>query len=65
MVLGSSKSHLIDCIKIQDLNRSLGNIEKIELVEGDTNVKIPKYVEEIKHLIVSLLFWNLICMSQL
>lgn len=56
MVHGSSKSHLLDWIKIQDLNRSLGNIEKIELIEGDANVTIPKYVEVTKHLIVSLLY---------
>ena len=56
MLQGASKQHLLEWIKIQDLNRSLGNIEKIELIEGDANLTIPKYVEETKHLLVSLLY---------
>ncbi len=56
MIHGSSYEHLEDWIKIQDLNRSLGNIPKIELIKGDANETIPKYKKETPHLLISLLY---------
>jgi 2-polyprenyl-3-methyl-5-hydroxy-6-metoxy-1,4-benzoquinol methylase len=38
-----------------DLNRSLGHIEKIEMIKGDICKTLPKYLEENGHLVVSLL----------
>jgi len=43
-------------IKEYDANRFINDIEKIELIKGDANQTIPKYVETNKHLIVSLLY---------
>jgi len=48
--------HLIDWISIQDKNRAIGHIPKIELVRGDACLSIPKYVKENPHLIISLLY---------
>jgi len=48
-------SELQEVIKEYDENRFLNQISKVELVKGDANITIPKYVEENKHLIISLL----------
>ncbi len=47
---------LNECITEYNDNRFLNNIEKIELVKGDANITIPKYIEDNKHLLVSLLY---------
>jgi len=39
-----------------DENRFLNNKTKIKLVKGDANITIPRYIEENKHLLVSLLY---------
>lgn len=39
-----------------DLNRAVGHIPKIELVQGDALKTIPQYVEQNGHLVVSLLY---------
>lgn len=39
-----------------DLNRPVGHLPKIELVQGDATAMIPSYVEENKHLVVALLY---------
>lgn len=49
-------SELGDCIKEYDENRFINHIQKIELVKGDANETIPRYVADNKHLIVSLLY---------
>lgn len=41
---------------IHNANRTLGHIEKIELVRGDACETIPRYVAEHPHLLVSLLY---------
>lgn len=46
---------LIAAAKNYDNNRSLGHIEKIELIKGDICTTLPKYLEENAHLVVSLL----------
>lgn len=43
-------------IELQDLNRAIGHIPKIELVRGDAIKTIPEYVAENPHLIISLLY---------
>ncbi len=47
---------LLESIKEYNENRFLNNINKIELIKGDANITIPKYIEDNKHLIVSLLY---------
>ncbi|OGH61763.1 MAG: dTDP-6-deoxy-L-hexose 3-O-methyltransferase [Candidatus Lindowbacteria bacterium RIFCSPLOWO2_12_FULL_62_27] len=47
---------LTGCIKEYDANRFLNDIPKIDLVKGDANETIPRYVDENKHLLVALLY---------
>jgi len=47
---------LINLIGPYHDNRFPGHVPKIELVKGDANVTIPKYVEDNPHLVVSLLY---------
>jgi hypothetical protein len=47
---------LSKCIEEYDQNRFINNIGKIKLIKGDANFTIPKYIEENKHLLVSLLY---------
>jgi Macrocin-O-methyltransferase (TylF) len=42
--------------EIHNANRPLGHIPKIELVQGDSCLKIPQYVRENPHLLISLLY---------
>lgn len=50
------KKELEESIQLYDLNRSLGHIPKIELVEGDACKTIPDYVLENEHSLISLLY---------
>jgi hypothetical protein len=43
-------------IGLYDLNRPIGHIPRIELVKGDASKTISKYIEENRHLVVSLLY---------
>ena len=47
---------LKECIEEYNQNRFLNQFNKIELIKGDANLTIPKYVEDNSHLIVALLF---------
>lgn len=47
---------LIECIEEYNKNRFLNNIDKIELIKGDVKNTIPKYIDNNKHLLVSLLY---------
>ncbi|MFC1903322.1 TylF/MycF/NovP-related O-methyltransferase [Chloroflexota bacterium] len=51
-----SDDELIELIKIYDSNRFLGHIPKVELIKGDAVKTIPEFVDDNKHLLVSLLF---------
>ncbi len=51
-----SEAELLQCVEYFDENRFLNNRDKIELVRGDANETMPKYLEENQHLLVSLLF---------
>jgi len=47
---------MLEVIKEYDNNRFINHISKVELVKGDANETIPKYIKDNKYLIVSLLF---------
>jgi len=47
---------LSEVIKEFDENRFINQIQKVELVQGDASITIPKYIEDNPHLIISLLF---------
>ena len=49
-------SELSEVIKEFDGNRFINQIPKVELVQGDAIVTIPKYIQDNPHLIISLLF---------
>jgi len=44
------------CVELYDMNRSVGHIEKVELVRGDATETIPAYISDNPHLLVSLLY---------
>ena len=50
---------LMKCIELYDSNRFINQIPKIELVKGNVNKTIPKYLKDNPHLIVSLLYLDL------
>jgi len=52
----SSYEDILECIRVFDLYRPLGHIQKVELVKGDVLKSLPKYIEANQHLIVSLLY---------
>jgi len=51
-----SYDELKELIDVYNSDRFLGHINKIELVKGDANTTIPEFIENHKHLIVSILF---------
>lgn len=46
-------------IKLFDMNRFLNNVEKISFVSGDVNDTLPQYLQNNKHLVVSLAYFDL------
>lgn len=50
------KSELEDCIQEFDKNRFLGEIKKVELVKGNAVKKIPEFLTNNPHFLVSLLY---------
>jgi hypothetical protein len=51
-----SYDELKQILKIYDANRFIGHIKKVHLIKGDAVKTIPKFVQDNKHLLVSLLF---------
>lgn len=51
-----AKSDIEEAIRLYDLNRPLGHIPRVELVEGDGRATIPKYLADNQHLVVALLY---------
>jgi hypothetical protein len=49
-------NHIEDWVSLQDQNRPLGHLEKIELIKGDACQTIPSYVKNNPYLIISLLY---------
>lgn len=51
-----AKADIEEAVRLFDLNRPLGHIPRVELVEGDACKTIPQYVAENQHLVVALLY---------
>ncbi len=51
-----SYEDLKKCIELYDANRFINHLQKVELVKGDANKTMPKYIEDNPHTIVSLLY---------
>jgi hypothetical protein len=58
-LFSNSFEELNELIKIYDSNRFLGHINKVLLIKGDVTKTIPEFIENNKHLVVSLLFLDL------
>lgn len=52
----SSLEELEELARIHDSSRFLGHIPKLQLIKGDATKTIPAFVEENRHLVVSLLY---------
>jgi hypothetical protein len=55
----SSYEELQELIRIYDSNRFLGHVNKVQLIKGDVTKTIPEFIENNKHLVVSLLFLDM------
>jgi len=53
---GDSEDDLNKAIRLYDMNRPLGHIQKAKLVAGNATETIPRFIEENPHLVVSLLY---------
>ncbi len=51
-----AEGDLCECIRLHDLNRPIGHIERVELVVGDAVQTIPSYVAANQHVVVALLY---------
>ena len=51
-----TKADIERSVQLFDLYRPLGHVPKVELVAGDALQTIPRYLEENRHLVVSLLY---------
>jgi hypothetical protein len=49
-------SHIQKIVEIQELNKALPEINRIQLIEGNVESSIPRYLVENPHLIISLLY---------
>ena len=52
----NSFDELNSLIKIYDSTRFIGHVEKVSLIRGDATITIPNFIENNKHLLISLLF---------
>jgi hypothetical protein len=50
------KGELLESCRIHDLNRPVGHIPKVELVQGDANLTMPQYLNDNPQLVVALLY---------
>ena len=57
---GSSYEDLKKIVELYDLNRPLSHIKKVEIVKGDIIKTAPEYVNKNPHLVVSLLYLDLV-----
>lgn len=46
---------IAEAVRLYDLNRPLGHIPRVELVQGDATQTIPRYLAENQHLVVAML----------
>ena len=49
-------SHIQKIVEIQEINKALPEINRIQLIEGNVESSIPRYLVENPHLIISLLY---------
>lgn len=52
----NADAELQECIRLFDLNRSLGHLPKVELVKGDICRTAPQYLVDNPHAVISLLY---------
>ena len=52
----NSLADITDSVKLYDLNRPIGHINRVELVEGDATITIPKFLKDNEHTVISLLY---------
>jgi hypothetical protein len=57
-VLKGMEDEIEKSIELFDKNRPLSHIPKIELIKGDATKTIPQYLENNKHLIVSMIYFD-------
>jgi Macrocin-O-methyltransferase (TylF) len=55
----SSYDELIELLRVYDQDRFLGHIPKVQLIRGNATETIPEFVQQNRHLLVSLLFIDL------
>lgn len=55
-LFSDSYQELLELIQIYDSNRFLGHVPKVQLIKGNAEKTIPKFMKENKHLVISLLF---------
>lgn len=55
----SSYDELLELLRVYDQDRCLGHIPKVQLIRGDATETIPEFVQQNRHLLVSLLFIDL------
>ena len=55
----SSYDELLELLRVYDQDRFLGHIPKVQLIRGDATQTIPEFVQQNRHLLVSLLFIDL------
>jgi len=58
-LFSDSYQELLELSAIHDSNRPLGHVPKIQLVRGDVAETIPKFLDENRHVLVSLLFLDM------
>jgi len=51
-----SYDELNSLIELYDMDRYIGHVPKVKLVNGDARKTIPKFIKEHRHLVISLLF---------
>lgn len=52
----TSYEDILECVRVFDIYRPLGHIQKVELVKGDVLKTMYDYINQNQHLIVSLLY---------
>lgn len=51
-----AKADIEEAVRLLDLNRPVGHIPRVELVQGDGCKTIPQYLKDNQHLVVALLY---------
>ncbi len=51
-----SFADITEAARLYDMNRSIGHVPKVELIQGDACTTIPAFLAENNHLVVSLLY---------